>query len=503
MPLLRRFCLLAVVAAGFAVLSSPAFAASSRDNVLPFQLDSSNFRVHYQSDSLSAYAITQTQAGDIAALAERALAAETADGYPRPLSDGVLGGDGKIDLYVEDFSASAGVLGDAPWDTDALTVSGFIELAGNDPEEAFTQHTIAHELFHLIQFSMWLPSSLWVLPTNLSDAWLLEATAEWMAFRVDGYTAPGGLGPPDMALDCRDPIGGTSNKCDLTDDYLGNGYSRWPFFEYVIEKYGAGFMKDIFAQGLAGAPAATAISSVAAALAAKGTTLADTYNAWALAELTSVYSVPALQTVKPQPYGATIFTGVATTNQVTSQKVAVNHLSTRFLKFTRGPATGGTTSSVCWKATLTVSVTIPAGSLSQPVFYWDGPGNSAVPLSINGSTATASIPWDTCTWSSGEGFLSLPNASQAVDAADFAVTASLDVDGTTQVTSIVPVLPPPPVPSTSPVVPVSSLDVAPTIAVFGPQLLKLSATASQIRLIVSASGQGRVSAKLGSLALGA
>jgi hypothetical protein len=55
---------------------------------------------------------------------------------------------------------------------------------------------------------------------------------------------------------------------------------------------------------------------------------------------------------------------------------------------------------------------------------------------------------------------------------------------------------------TSPVVPVSSLDVAPTIEVFGPQLLTLSATSSQIRLIVNASGQGLVSATLGSLALG-
>jgi len=55
---------------------------------------------------------------------------------------------------------------------------------------------------------------------------------------------------------------------------------------------------------------------------------------------------------------------------------------------------------------------------------------------------------------------------------------------------------------TSPVIPVSSADVAPTIEVFGPQLLKLSATDSQLRLIVNSSGQGLVSAALGSLALG-
>jgi len=529
MPLLRRFALLAVVAAGFAVLSSPAFAAFARDNplgvpvVLPHVLDSQNFRVHYQSDhqAFPTWAITQTQAGDIAARAERALTAETADGYPSPLSDGALGGDGRIDIYVEDFTSLIKTwitpTGFAKRDFDTPTTSGFIELAGNLQEDAFTQHVIAHEVFNLVQLSMWRP-------TALSDYWLFVASAEWMGFRVDRYPAPAGLGPPDMSLDCRDPLGPdgaidtnpTSNMCDLTADYLGNGDSRWPFFEYLSEKYGVGFLKDVLAQGLAGAPTATA--ALANALWAKGTTLAAAYNAWQLAQLTSSYSVAALQTVKPKRYGATIFTGVATTDKlfpgvapngnVTSLTVAVNHLSTRFLQFTRGPALGGTTTTPCWKATLDLTVTFPANTLSQPIFYWDGPDALATPLSVNGGIASASLPWDTCTWESGEGFLSLPNASNPVppsgivDAADFVVTAKLTVDPSHQVTSILPSVPPPPVATTSPVVPVSSVDIAPTIEVFGPQLLTLSATASQIRLIVNSSGQGLVSATLGSLALG-
>ena len=506
MPLLRRLLLLALVAAGFAALSSPALAASPRDGTLPFTLDSANFRVHYQSNQgagAPVSAITQTQAGDIAALAERALAAEQADGYPRPLSDGVLGGDGRIDIYVKDYSAAPGVLASADWDSNALTTSGFIELAGNIPNESFTQHTIAHELFHLVQFSVWLPRKLWPSPPDLSDAWLLEATAEWMGFRVDNYPTvdPAKLGPSDMALDCRDPLGGTSNKCDLTDDYLGNGYSRWSFVEYLNEAYGSSFVKNIFAQGFAGDPGATATSALAAALAAKGTTITDAYNAWTRAEVSSSYTVGSLQTVRPRPYGAPIFTGVVS-GPVTAQKVAVNHLSTRFLQFNRGRALGGTAGSACWKATLSLTVTIPAGTLSQPVFYWDGAGSSTVPLSVNGNQATASIPWDTCTWASGEGFLALPNASLNVDAADFNVSATLSVDSTTPVTSILPSAPPPPVTVTSPVISVSSADVAPTIEVFGPQLLKLSADDIQIRLIVNASGQGLVSATLGPLALG-
>jgi hypothetical protein len=205
--------------------------------------------------------------------------------------------------------------------------------------------------------------------------------------------------------------------------------------------------------------------------------------------------------VKPRAYGAPIFTGLVS-GAVAAQKVAVNHLATRFLQFNRGRAVGGSTASVCWKATLSITVTIPAGTQSQPVFYWDGAGNQTVTLSVNGNKATGSIPWDTCTWSTGEGFLALPNASQNIDAADFDVSASLDVDPTTPATPIVPLLPPPPVVVTSPVISVSAADVAPTIDVFGPQLLKLSATDTQIRLIVNSSGEGLVSAVLGSLSIG-
>lgn len=492
MPLLRRLGLLCATGVGAAVLAGPVLAARPTigpGNLLPYSLGTTHFLVHYASDlATPTFAITQTQAGDIAARAERAYAAELADGYPAPPGDAGLGGDARLDIYVVDLTA-AKVLGLAIGDAGTPQTSSYVELNGATPETAFDQHTIAHELFHQIQFGVWQPPLV-------TDAWLVEGSAEWMGYRVDAYgnTHPFAFGPNDMSLDCRDP--NPTNQCDPSDTYFNNGYSRWPFFEYVIEKYGASFVKDIFAQGAGGA--GSAIASVQAALVAKGSTLADTYNAWALAELTSAYSVSPLQAVKPAPYGAAIPTGTKT-GTVTSQKVAVNHLSTRFLKFTRGA--GGAPASTCYKATLTVTVTIPAGTLSQPVFYWDAPGSSAVPLTIVGSTATGSVPWDTCSWSGAEGFLSLPNASQAVDAADFGVTVALNVDASTAVTAAPP---PPPLPAvvTSPVIPVSSADAPPTIAVFGPQLLRLSATASRIRLIVDASGQGLLSASLGSLALG-
>jgi hypothetical protein len=347
----------------------------------------------------------------------------------------------------------------------------------------------------VIQLSIWQPLPF---PAHLPDYWLFEGSAEWMGFRVDHYDPSFGidLGPSDLSLDCRDPLG--NNMCDLTDDYKNNGYSRWPFFEYLTEKYGVSFIRDIFTQAAAGAPAATSMSAISAALVAKGTTLEDAYNAWITVEMTAGYSVTALQSLKPAPY-ATVETGLVS-GALTVPKVAVNHLSTRYIKFTRGD---NDASHLCYAATLNLSVAMPGGTYSKPVFYWDAKGSSPTALSISGNTATAAIPWDTCTYPSNGGYLALSIASSTVnaivDAADFTVTATLAVDTTKPTT---PTPPPAPVTLNTPVVPVGAADVAPTLELFGPEILKLSPTQTQLRLIVSSNGPGSVRGKLGSVDLG-
>jgi hypothetical protein len=491
---LRRFGLLSAVAAGSAVLAGPAFGARPGAVLLPFTIQTPHFVVHYQSDLVTnaQFAITQTTAGDVAARAERAYAAETADGFPAPPSDGALGGDGRIDIYVDNPGGALAVT--VPDNAAASPTTSYIELDGSQ-EIALQQHTIAHELFHTIQLGIWQPLPF---PAHLPDYWLLEGSAEWMGFRVDHYDPSFGidLGPPDMALDCRDPLAG--NMCDLTDSYRNNGYSRWPFFEYLVEKYGTTFIRDIFTQAAAGAPAATSMSAIAAALAAKGTTLEDTYNAWITTDMTAAYSVGALQSLKPVPY-ATVQTGTVS-GPLNVPTVDVNHLSTRYVKFTRGD---NDASHLCFAATLNLSVAMPAGTYSKPVFYWDAKGSSPTTLSVSGSTATAAIPWDTCTYPSNSGYLALSNASSTVnsivDAADFTVTASLAVD-TTKLAAPTP--PPNPVSLNTPVVPAGAADVAPTLELFGPEILKLSSTETQLRLIVSSNGPGSVRGRLGSVDLG-
>jgi hypothetical protein len=482
MRCLRRLLLLVLTAAAAGVPAGPALAGPRPP--LPFTVGSEHFLVHYQSDALNFpdSAITQTRAGDIAALAERAYAAELADGYPAPLSDAGAGGDNRIDIYVD---IVAGALAYTDSDNFAASPTDAFIVLSTDPE-ALSQLTIAHELFHAIQFAIWMPA----LPAQISDLWLFEATAEWMGSRVAGYPDDSlELGPTDMSLDCRDPK--LTQMCDLVDDYKNNGYSRWPFFEFLAERYGASFVKDAFAQGQGGAASATA--ALANALAAKGTTLSGAYNAWIAVEMTGAYSIKALQGRKPTAY-ATIKTGIDPATF--TQRVALNHLSTRYLKFVPGDDDA---SHICYSATLNLSVAMPAGMQSAPIFYWDAKGSSPVTLSVSGNTASAAIPWDTCTYTTEAGYLALSNASLNVDAADFAVTASMTVDSTKPAT---PAPPPDPIEVNTPVVPVSDADVAPTLELFGPEILRLNATDTQLRLIVESNGAGSVEAKIGSKSLG-
>jgi hypothetical protein len=148
---------------------------------------------------------------------------------------------------------------------------------------------------------------------------------------------------------------------------------------------------------------------------------------------------------------------------------------------------------------LNITVALPAGTSSQPVFWWAAKGNAPVNLTVAGNAATGAIPWDTCTYTSTAGYLLLTNASSNIDAADFSVSSSMTID-TTKTTT--PVAPPDPIFAPTPDVPTSAIDVAPSLMLFGPEILRISSKDTQLRLIVESSGQGSVQAKLGGTSLG-
>ena len=494
MPRIRLF--LPVLAAGAAcVFALPAAAVPLPRPASDHTITTTHFVVHYYSDPTALDYSTETQAGDIAAYAERAYALDQSWGFPAPANDG----DSHVDIYLADLSLFPGVIGYAepdgssPFpspDSGAIVLATPTQMGTFATQENLTladeeQKTVAHELFHLVQFATWVPNSL-------SDMWLLEGSAQWAGFSAVGFPSGSSVttvGPADIALNCRDNLA-AHQMCD-PDPYIDGGYSRWGFFQSLANRFGSSFLQGVLTNGKAGQ---SAVDALANAIAAKGASLSDVFTDYANALMTGGFGVSALATVRPNAHD-NVAVGIGTAT-LPALKVPVNHLAVRYVTFQRG---NGSSAAACYAASLTITVTIPSGTGSRPYFFWDVPNSSPTPLAVNGGTATITVPWDTCNWGSVKGWLSLPNASTGVDAADFGVSASVTVDNTTPASASTA---PAPTNVYGQVVPVPTTDVPPSIDVFGPELLKISAKDRRIRLIVQSSGPGTLQAALGSTALG-
>ena len=475
--MLRRALIAAVVCAAAGVLGTPAHAARP---ALPHSISTAHFVVHYTSDPTDTAYATMGQATTLAALAETAYATEVGWGFQAPLDDG----DGKVDVYIQDLSGLEAVLAYASPDAAGTTSKGYIVFGVGGLDASDEGLTIAHELFHVIQYGTWASFAT-------SDRWLVEGAAEWAAAKVYGFPASmvEATGPADLSLDCRDTVDGFQ-MCDPAA-YVDGGYSRWPFLQSLAGRYGAGFLQSVFAQGATGL---SAIDAVGAALNAKGGTLADAYGDWAVQQMSGGYGVPTLDAHAPTTYAA-VSTG-AKTGALPSISVPVDHLATRYLVLARGD---GAADHPCFAATLSVTVTIPAGVTSRPFLYWNVKGSVPVPLTVVGNKASTTIPWDTCLWSGNVAYLALPNASTTVDAAAFVVEGSVTVDPNTPASATSA---PDQDPVYGGVTPTSSAETPPAITVFGPLLLMVSAKSPTLRLIVESSGDGKVHTQLGSVDLG-
>lgn len=262
--------MLVLVGALAAAFSGAADAARPAGSY-PETVTTPHFAVHFTGAFGNAERVTFQTAGDLAALAERAYDTfVTSWGYPAPLNDG----DGKTDIWVQDLSASK-ILGRASADAAGNTSTAWLAI---DVTAAKSQAVIAHEVLHAIQYGLWIPA----------DSWLLEGSAEWAGFAASNYSPFGGvslsatLAAPDMSLDC------TSAACG-NDLYETSGYSRWGFFQYLSERYGNLFFKDVLARGATLAdPLATGSTLLAGTLAAKGTSLTSVAGAGAAIGATSV-----------------------------------------------------------------------------------------------------------------------------------------------------------------------------------------------------------------------
>ncbi|MET0952761.1 MAG: MXAN_6640 family putative metalloprotease, partial [Aeromicrobium sp.] len=208
-----------------------------------------------------------------------------AAGYRAPKSDGTAGGDGRLDLYLEDTGADrvygycvpTGAEPTDGWDMAAYCVLdddfSTEQFSDNTPLENL-QVTAAHEYFHAVQFGYDVGE----------DQWLLEATATWAEDElypdVDDNT---------QYLD-RGPLRRPSLSLDTFEDNDAYQYGAWIFFRYLSEKVATAaqgslptIVREIWerADGRAGAPDDHSMLAVSNVLATHGTSLRATYSRFA------------------------------------------------------------------------------------------------------------------------------------------------------------------------------------------------------------------------------
>jgi hypothetical protein len=488
---LLPFALIAL-AASLAIGVPRGAAIDPFPNVGITTLSSEHFKIHYNREDHSTVCpsmfITQEQAGDVLGMAERAYALYASWGYATPILDSG-DGDGYLDISADQFSlppngciAHGAIDLSIPREVDG-TLSRWDALinpvlplgAGEihlDALKGLTYHVIAHEVFHLFQGKI----------TTTADPWVEEGTAEWAAVKAEG--AAGGLeSNPDRTLDC------VGSECGDTE-FDKNGYPGWMLFEYLTEHYGDAKIRDI----LSAAPM-TGTQALASVLPAS-VKLQDFFNDYTTARLNGNFSSPALADVLPQSL-ATLSLG-NTTGAFSVTPIAVNHLAVRYVELARGD---GTDTGPCYVASLKLNVMIPANVVSRPYYYANIAGSVPQALTVSGSTASITVPWDTCS-GSPHAYLSLPNdwndADQSgapKDGREFVVTGTLTVDKSKPATAASP---PPRAKVIGPVIQVPTTDPAPDLTVYAPELLRVSAKTHVLRFVVFSSGTGALRAVLGS-----
>lgn len=471
MARLRRLLLAAsvlAVLAGFA--SGRAHAASCPPGAFLSTVQSAHFIVAYDTDPTQTDYATQPQAQAIAAYAEQAYNTMTGMGFPAPAPDA----SGKSEITIADLSAIKPK-------TIELFCDGSAQLDVTDVGKTDEGYNVGAAVFFFSAQNAW-PTS------GPGDSWLLMGGASWASYKALGYPgfSSAELGPSLVSLDCSG-----STTCVKNDSYASSGQSRWPFYEMLADRYGTTFLLSVLQKAnLDG----SALAGLEDALSAKGASLQDAFGDYAVKQMTGGWGIPALDTAPAPTTDGTFTTGTAT-GSLGSQTFSVAHLASRYVSFVRGD---GKSDHPCFNATLTINVSIPAGVPARPFFYFPNSTFTPVALSVSGNTATTTIPWDTCAWAS-TGMLSLPNPTTNVETAWFTVSASVTVDTTSPATPAAP-----PAPATVPgsVVSVPTTEVAPSIEVFGPELLRVSPTDRTIRLIVQSSGDGVLKAALGDTALG-
>ena len=437
-------------------------------------LSSDHFVIHYWRDgSCPSAAITQEHAGEVLGMAERAYAFYSAMGYTAPAS--------ATDISVDDFTIGCFAFGIPPGSTPA-PLDRWDAILGSElhlsAATGLGYHVIAHEVFHLFEETA-APSGL--------DPWLEEGLAEWAAVRADA--AVGGLElSPDRTMDC------VGSECG-DSEFDKNGYPGWMLFEYLAENSGDAKVKSVLDAAAAnpGWTGTQALSSVV-----QPTTLGKFFENYTTARLTGNFTSPVLAGVLPQTQGS-IVVG-SSSGAISPVTLAVNHLAVRFVDLSHGLDTDN---GPCFSATLALKVALPAGVASTPYYSANVKGSVAQPFAVSGTTASLTVPWNTC-GGSPRAYVSLPNETNdvvppALDGREFTLSGTVTVDKTKPAAASEA---PAGVKVTGPVIQAPTTDPAPVLTLHAPELIRVALKTRLLRFVVFSSGDGTLKATLGSTWLG-
>jgi hypothetical protein len=439
-------------------------------------LSSDHFTVHYFRDvGCPSAAISQEHAGDVLGMAERAYAFYSAMGYTAPGST--------TDISVDDFTIGCFAFGAVPGATPA-PLDRWNAILGTEVHlsaaTGLGYHIIAHEVFHLFEAT--------AAPAGI-DPWLEEGLAEWATVRADG--AVGGLElNPDRTMDC------VGSECG-DSEFDKNGYPGWMLFEYLAERFGDAKVKSVL-DAAAASPGSTGTAVLSSVVQPLGPTLGKFFEDYTTARLTGNFTSLVLAGVLPKTQG-TIVVG-SSSGAISPVTLAVNHLAVRFVDLAHGLDTD---TGPCYSASLALKVALPAGVPSTPYYSANVKGSVPQALAVSGSTASLTVPWNTC-GASPHAYVSLPNESNDVvppvlDGREFTVSGTVTVDKSKPASATEA---PAGVKITGPVIQTPTSDPAPELTLHAPELMRVSAKTRLLRFIVFSSGDGALKGTLGSTWLG-
>ena len=220
---------------------------------------------------------------EVAATAEHVLETYAAAGYRSPEDDGVRGGNGLLDIYLQDLG-SQGLYGycdsdgqppaDGPYDTWAYCAfdNDYTEFPTHTPLQNL-QVTAAHELFHAVQFAY----------DYFEDGWFMEATATWAEDELYDDVDDNLQYLPES------PLAQPAKSMDHFEPYGLRQYGDWIFFRYLTENLAGRkgglptLVRELWEQadGGKGGPDDYSIEAIAHVLATRGTSLRDQWAAFA------------------------------------------------------------------------------------------------------------------------------------------------------------------------------------------------------------------------------